>query len=249
MRILTKQNCLPITDPNYLYPDSPNPYFEKVKKYKNKIFVNNECEKNKGQWRSLFPSHSQHNNPQLHLEIGCNGGHVILEWAKKNPNNFYIGLDWKFKQIFRAQEKAIKHKINNIVFIRAHAERIQYMFNPGELDSINVFFPDPWEKKSQQKNRYLHKNWMNEIQPLLKPEGDFNLRTDHRGYFDFIEDNFNQHQNNLKTKWDVLELTKNLYENHPEPEKLEIPQVTLFEKLFIRDQIPINSLKLKKPKE
>jgi tRNA G46 methylase TrmB len=80
---------------------------------------------------------------------------------------------------------------------------------------------------------------------LLKADvpghGIFHLKTDHADYFDFILGNLDE----LKEVYEVLEMTRDLHAAHPAPHSLQIPDVTLFERLFIKDGLPIHSLKIK----
>ncbi|MBU6375276.1 MAG: methyltransferase domain-containing protein, partial [Bdellovibrionales bacterium] len=121
MPTVKNPTALPIQHPEYRYAPSRNPYAEKIKKGPGIVFSDNDTETRKGLWK---------NSPEekLHVEIGCNAGHVVVEWAARNPHDRYIGIDWKFKAIFRAFEKALKQKLSNIHFLRAHADRIAFMF-------------------------------------------------------------------------------------------------------------------------
>jgi tRNA (guanine-N7-)-methyltransferase len=231
---------LPIGHPEYQYPASRNPYWAKLLELKGSVFSDNETETHSGVWRSQFEDHSNSGDRKLHVEIGCNAGHVIVEWATAQPRDAYIGIDWKFKPIFRGVEKAQKRNLKNLVFFRAHAERLTYMFGPDEIDHLALFFPDPWPRKSQWKNRFITVERLKEISKIVKKTGVFHIKTDHRGYFDWMLEAVEQ----SKDSWNVLEMSMNLHQAHPAPQSLEIPEVTLFEKLFIRDGLPIHSLKL-----
>jgi tRNA (guanine-N7-)-methyltransferase len=238
---LNFENRLPIHHPEYKYPASKNPYWTKLNEFRDSVFSDNETEAHPSTWRSRFPGTINSSQQELHVEIGCNAGHVIVEWAKTNPQHAYIGLDWKFKSIFRGAEKGLKKNLKNLIFFRAYAERIPYMFGPGEVDRLYLFFPDPWAKKSQWKNRFVTAERLLQIAKIMKPEGIFHIKTDHPGYFDWILDAVSQ----VSENWEVIEMTRDLHQNHPDPETLQIPEVTLFEKLFIKDGIRIQSLKLK----
>lgn len=204
------------------------------------VYSDNETEKFRGQWRSCFKEVPNAASAKLHVEIGCNAGHVIVEWAKAHPEDLFIGIDWKFKPIFRGAEKAARRNLKNLIFLRAHAERLPYMFGPGEIDRLYLFFPDPWQKKAQLKNRFVTSERLHEIAKVIKPDGIFHIKTDHRGYFEWML----QAIEKASQSWKVLETSWNLHENHPAPETLTIPEVTLFERLFIKDQLPIHSVKL-----
>jgi tRNA (guanine-N7-)-methyltransferase len=232
---------LPIRHPDFKYPLSRNPYATKLLQLKPRSFVDNDTELNSSKWLSLF-SDSTSPKRELHVEIGCNGGHVILEWAAKNPANAYIGLDWKYKQIHRAAEKAAKRNVSNLILLRAHAERIRYVFGNGEIDALYLFFPDPWPRKSQWKNRYVTAENLRLLASLVKPGGTFHIKTDHDEYFDWMEKAVNE----CSEHWRVTEITRNLHHAHSNPVELQIPDVTLFEKVFIKDGIKIKSLKLRR---
>jgi tRNA (guanine-N7-)-methyltransferase len=239
-----------IRDAEYRYPPSKNPYAAKLETLGKRVYWDNETETFQGRWREQMLDHSslvaasaQDPLPRrkLQVEIGCNGGHVSLEWAAQNPHTAYIGIDWKFKQIFRGAEKSANRSINNLLFLRANAERIKYQFAPGEIDRLCLYFPDPWPKKGQQKNRFIQEFRLREVHPLLTPKtGRFHIKTDHAGYFEWMVQEIEKTQDLFK----VISLTRDLHASHPNAKSLQIPEVTLFEKLFIKDGLPIHSVEL-----
>lgn len=245
-------NARSILSPEFKYADSKNIYWEKLKNLPPEMqglaFTCHDTETHRGSWRRRFLATqnlpiAQADALPLHVEIGCNAGHVTLEWAKQNPNQLYIGVDYKFKMIHKFAEKAAKAKVKNLIAFRANADRLPYMFAPGEIDFLHMFFPDPWEKKAQRKNRTANTAWLKSIAPLLKRgtpgRGIFHLKTDHEDYFDFILNNLSE----LKDTYRILESTRDLHASHPDPKSLKIPEVTLFERLFIKDGLPIYSVK------
>jgi tRNA (guanine-N7-)-methyltransferase len=238
-----ERSKLPLSHPNYRYPPSKNPYAQKALALKEWISVENDTETHAGVWRNQFMLPS--GGAPLWVELGCNGGHVSLEWAAQNPETRIVGVDWKVKQIVFGAEKAQKRGLKNIRFFRANLERLPFMFGEGEIDRLHMFFPDPWPKKSMWKHRQLNKENLRKWAPLLKPAtGEFWIKTDHAGYFDWMLKALEAN----KDVWDVVELSRDLHAGNPHPELLEIPVVTLFEKLFIKDKLPIHSLKLRRKK-
>jgi tRNA (guanine-N7-)-methyltransferase len=240
---------LPIQHPDYRYPASRNPYFEKVKQHPGRIYSDNATEEHRGSWRAQFLDASDHTDArerparrELHVEIGCNGGHVILEWAARSRERAYMGLDWKFKQIFRGAEKAEKRGIRNLIFLRANSERLQYIFGPGEIDHLYLFFPDPWPRKSQWKNRFVSPERLRHAAEIVRPGGIFHIKTDHDGYFDWMLDAVKE----VGDVWRVVESTRDLHAGHPDPSALTMPEVTLFERIFIKQGIRIKQMKLER---
>jgi tRNA (guanine-N7-)-methyltransferase len=241
--VLENSSKLPVRHPDYTYPPSRNPYWKKLKDLENRVFSDNETEAHAGSWRKQFPSEAvkKSRSSLLHVELGTNAGHVLLEWAAENPRDAFVGIDWKYKAIFRGVEKAVKRKIDNAIFFRAYAERLPYMFGPGEIDRLYLYFPDPWPKKAAWKNRYINEEALRAIAPLMSDQGIFHIKTDHPGYFEWMVEAIEK----VRDTWSASELTRHLHADHPDPTSLQIPDVTLFEKLFIRDGIKINSVKLR----
>ncbi len=234
---------LPIQHPEYRYPASRNPYFQKLRELPGRVAISDQqTEAYPGEWRRQFGDAKPPEGRKLHVEIGCNGGHVTLEWAARDPESAYIGLDWKMKQIHRGAEKALQRKLGNLIFLRAHAERLPYIFGEGEIDALYLYFPDPWPKKSQRKNRFINPGNLDRLARIVRPGGTFHIKTDHPGYFEWMEASLKEAQ----PLWDVLERTADLHKDHPDPTRLTIPEVTLFERIFVRERLPIHSLKLQR---
>ncbi len=227
---------IPLQHPEYRYPPSRNPYSEKLKQAPGVVLSDNETEARRGNWKN------ERAESLLHVEIGCNAGHVVTEWAARDPKDLFIGIDWKFKAIYRAFEKALKKKLSNLHLLRAHADRLPFMFGKGEIDRLYLFFPDPWPKKSQLKNRYFTEAKLRMIAELMPVGGLFEIKTDHPGYFEWMK----EHAARTADLWEVLALTHDLHSGHPNPGQLTYPEVTCFEKLFIKDGIKIHRMVLKR---
>ena len=237
-----------VLSPEFRYAPSKNIYWEKLTNLPEDLrglaFTDHATEIQRGNWRNHFRATlGKPPAPEvpLHVEIGCNAGHVCLEWAKQNPHALYIGIDWKFKQIYRLAEKSKKFRVDNLLAFRANADRLPFMFGRGEIDFLHMFFPDPWPKKAQKKNRTADRDWLLSVAPLLSGKGHFHLKTDHAEYFEFILENLES----LKDTYEIIEMTRDLHAGNPDAKSLTIPAVTLFEKLFIKDGLPIHSVKVR----
>ncbi len=240
---------LPVDHPDFRYRPSRNPYAQKLKDLPLLAYTDHEGEPHRGNWRSRFSDvlHSENlrvvpqgSRRELHVEIGCNGGHVILEWARQNPQNAWIGIDWKFKQIHRGADKAHQRKIENLIFLRGSAERMHYWFSPGEIDHLYLFFPDPWEKNSQKKNRFFQVERLRRLAELVRVGGDFYIKTDHAGYFDWMKKCVRE----VGDLWEVSLQTEDLHQGREDRFRLKIPEVTIFEKVFIDRNQPIFAMRL-----
>ena len=233
---------LPLDHPDYRYTEAKNPYSAKLKEFPDLTYSDNETETHAGKWRSRFKDVKGADKKELHVEIGCNTGHVSRAWAEAHPNRLHIGIDWKFKIIYRGAEKAHEKGLKNILFHRANVERLKYMFGEEEIDALYLFFPDPWPKKAQWKNRYLKASTLRDAARVVKKGGLFFIKTDHDGYFEKMCEAFDE----CKDIWEIEKITKDLHQGNPDADKLQIPDVTLFERLFIKDGIPIKAAWLRR---
>jgi len=234
---------LPVSDLNYRFLSSPNPYAQKLQLFNSIVSVDHEGEHYKGLWRSKFLDPSL-NNPQtkLHVEIGCSTGHVMRARAAREPNVGHIGIEWKFKIVHQGAEKAIKHGLKNVHFLRTHAERLGYLFGQSEVDQFSVYFSDPWPKPSQHKNRILKSSFFLAAGHALKSGGIIDIRTDHKAYFiDTLEI-----LNEFRTTYETIDMTLDRHQGNKDAGALDIPEVTLFEKIFIKQGLPIFMITLRK---
>ena len=233
-------SSVPVWDEAFQYAESRNIYAKKLLELRGRIFSDHDTETHRGKWRETLPGPRRE---ELHLEIGCNAGHVTVEWAARDPQHAFIGLDWKFKPIFRGAEKGVKRGLDNLLFFRAHAERIRFMFGENELDRVSIFFPDPWPKKKHFKNRWITATRLRDIHHVLRAGGILHIKTDHPGYFEWIEEALRSPEN--EGLWETLSHTRDLHADNPHAGKLQTPEVTLFEKMYIRDGLPIHQVRLK----
>ena len=118
----------------------------------------------------------------LTLEIGSYHGESLIEMAANHPERLFIGIEWRFRECFKAVEKAQRRGLKNLVFLRANVARLPYMFTPGELDQIWILFPDPWPKFGHMKWRVLHADFFRTLGLLLDPGKNLIIKTDHSDY-------------------------------------------------------------------
>lgn len=227
-----------------LFPSSPqpkrNPYANRLLELDRFAYSETAAETLSGKWRE---THGYGPETRLIVEIGCNAGHVLRERAKQDLTTLFIGIDWKYKQIFRGAEKAKKADQKNAIHIRSHGNRLPQIFSAGEISELWYFFPDPWPKKGHWKHRLFTEEWLRSIHKTLQPHAKIIIRTDHAEYFQWM-------LRAVKTLepeglFHSCFLSWNTYQDHPDPKSLQIPEVTLFERLFIKDDLPIHSLTLK----
>ncbi len=128
----------------------------------------------RGKWNELY---FKNNNPIV-LELGCGKGEYSIGLARKNPNKNFIGIDIKGARFWRGAKTAIEENIQNVAFLRAQIELIEYCFAQGEISEIWITFPDPQIKYKRTKHRLTNADFLNRYKKILSNEGHIHLKTD-----------------------------------------------------------------------
>lgn len=152
-----------------------------------------EPQKHKGNWRKLFGN----DNP-IHIEIGCGKGNFVVGMAKMYPDINFIAIEKVEDVIVMAMEKTKDANLSNVLFMDMDAEKIEEVFENGEICRIYLNFSDPWKKKKQAKRRLTHKRFLDRYKSVLT-EGDYIwFKTDNRALFDFSLNSFAQENYKLE---------------------------------------------------
>ena len=174
---------------------------------------------------------------EICVELGCGSGEHLVEQARRNPNNFYIGFELRFKRVYRTAEKAEEKCLDNLVVVQGDAKLLTKIFDPSSLGAVFVNFPDPWAKRRWRKHRLLSDSFLSEIFSVLKPLGYLSYKSDHPEYF---TETLKMLQDMPQTAVEFV--TSDLYASVRSDGNIP----SEFEKLFRTQGLPIHSLIAKK---
>ena len=160
---------------------------------------------------------------KVHLEIGCGSGRYLIEWALKNPQDFFIGLELRYKRLVLAAKKMEEQNVPNILLLRERGEFLHEYLPNNSMDCMHINFPDPWSKKSRRKNRILSADFLTMVHPFFCSKGELLFKTDHLEYFETVTEILQQ----LKT-YKIVEHTANLHSSEFNENNI----LTEFEMLF-----------------
>lgn len=144
-----------------------------------------EPESLKGRWAERFG-----NDKPVHIEIGCGKGNFIVGMAKMYPDINFIAIEKVEDVIVMAMEKAKDAQLTNVLFTDMDAEKIEEIFERGEIRRIYLNFSDPWKKKKQAKRRLTHKRFLDRYKAVLLNGDYIYFKTDNKALFDFSLNSF-----------------------------------------------------------
>ena len=122
------------------------------------------------------------------LEIGFGMGDSLVTQAKLSPEKNFIGVEVHKPGVGRLLRQALDKELSNLrVYNEDSREVLRQAIPEGSLQTVQVFFPDPWPKKRHQKRRLLGLVFLDLIASKLKPGGLVHIATDWVPYADEVE--------------------------------------------------------------
>ena len=117
------------------------------------------------------------------LEIGFGMGQSLVEMAAAAPEKNFIGIEVHKPGVGRLLHSMADQDVSNIrVYCHDAVEVLRDCIADESLDTIQIFFPDPWHKKRHHKRRLIQPGFVEELVRKLKPGGLLHLATDWENY-------------------------------------------------------------------
>ena len=130
----------------------------------------------------------------LILEIGFGNGQNLVDLALAHPNQGYIGVDVYRPGVGQLMLALDRLQINNVrIFLNDAAEIFLHRFAECSLDSVLIYFPDPWPKKRHHKRRLLDSEFLDVLADSLKLGGLLHVATDWDDYANQILTGIDRH--------------------------------------------------------
>jgi tRNA (guanine-N7-)-methyltransferase len=117
------------------------------------------------------------------LEIGFGSGYSLLEIAKQNPQQNFIGIETHLPGVGNLLLGMEREKVSNIRIFYADAVQVfEKCILDESLSGIQIFFPDPWPKRKHHKRRLIQPDFVSMLTTKLKKNGILHLATDWEDY-------------------------------------------------------------------
>jgi len=117
------------------------------------------------------------------LEIGFGMGQSLVAMAAAAPATDFIGIEVHRPGVGKLLHSMEEKGVGNIrIYCHDAVEVLRDCIAPASLDTIQIFFPDPWHKKRHQKRRLIQPAFAEQLVAYLKPGGILHLATDWENY-------------------------------------------------------------------
>jgi len=125
----------------------------------------------------------------LTLEIGFGMGFSIVEMAENMPERDFVGIEIHTPGIAQLVYEAGSRQLDNIrVFDGDALLLLEHHVPDASIDTVQLFFPDPWQKTKHYKRRLVQTDNAELIRRKLKIGGVFHMATDWENYADWMRD-------------------------------------------------------------
>lgn len=205
-----------------------NEYIDLVWQDKNILDNPEKIYENKGKWRDYFQ-----NQNEIYLEIGTWLGHFFSIEASENLDKNFIGMEIKFKRLYKTAQKSRDNWVKNFVLLKDFGQNIDKIFQSWEVSRTYIFFPDPWDKKERQKkHKLLQAEFLENLFNITKSWGKVCFKTDHKWYFDEVLE--------IVREQKLFTIESISYDYERETDLFDKQKQTVFESMFRWQKLKIN---------
>ena len=127
-------------------------------------------------------------NKNVVLDIGFGNGEYTAAYANAFQEKHIIATEVYLSGIGSLIGLINKYKISNISIFDDDARLLMDQMPKEFLDSVNILFPDPWQKAKHHKRRLIGEDFLYQLHPLLKPNAKIFVRTDWEDYAEQISE-------------------------------------------------------------
>ena len=122
------------------------------------------------------------------LEIGFGMGDGLIKQAEQNPHVTFIGVEVYAAGVGACLRQAKLLDLNNIFIYHQDIYDVFNIIPSRVLNTVQVYFPDPWPKKRHHKRRLLNPSFLAALSPKLADGAVLRVATDDLDYAEVVND-------------------------------------------------------------
>jgi len=120
----------------------------------------------------------------VEVELGCGDASFLVEYARRNPEKNFIGVERLLGRITKLDKKGRRAGLTNLRGDRIESSYfLQWPSPPHSVFTLHIYFPVPWPKKKHRRHRLINEYFPALVRAALAPGGKIYLRTDDADYF------------------------------------------------------------------
>lgn len=125
----------------------------------------------------------------LEVDLGCGDGSFLLAMAEHHPERNFLGVERLLGRVRKVCRNAQRRELDNLRVLRLESRyTVEWLLPPGSVRRLHLLCPDPWPKARHHRRRLFQAAFLEAALQVLEPGGEFLFKTDHKGYFEWAED-------------------------------------------------------------
>lgn len=122
----------------------------------------------------------------LEVELGCGDGTFLVGMAAEHPERDYLGVERMLGRVSKTSRKINRAELTNAQVMRLESGyTVGWLLPETSVTRLHLLCPDPWPKKKHAARRLVNQDeFLTGLARVLKPEGEFLLKTDDRVYYE-----------------------------------------------------------------
>ena len=123
----------------------------------------------------------------LEVELGCGDASFLVEYARRNPQTNFIGVERLLGRLQKLDRKGRRLGLTNLRGVRIESSYfLQYLLPPHSAEALHVYFPDPWPKLRHHKRRIVAPGPVAALGRVLRDGAELRIATDDPDYKGWI---------------------------------------------------------------
>jgi tRNA (guanine-N7-)-methyltransferase len=133
-----------------------------------------------------FPALFGFKPSHISFEIGYGDGEHLVELAKKNPGEAFVGSEAYVSGNAAMLKSIIESGLGNIRIFPDDANLLFPHIGQGAFDRLFILYPDPWPKSRHEARRMVRPDTLPLFHSMLKGGGEMLVVSDHPVYAPWV---------------------------------------------------------------
>lgn len=143
----------------------------------------------------------------LEVDLGCGDGSFLLEMAREFPERDFLGVERLLGRVKKVCKKLTRRRLENMQVLRLDSRYVvEWLLPRASVTRLHLLCPDPWPKLRHHRRRLVRAEFIEAVQRVLVPGGEFLFMTDHEEYFQWVAEKVAAFG-----KFEVLEWTEDTF--------------------------------------
>jgi tRNA (guanine-N7-)-methyltransferase len=129
------------------------------------------------------------NDNPIEIEVGFGKGLFLLRAAQERPDVNFVGVEILRKYQLYTATRLVRRSLANVRLLCTDARvLLRDGLLPASLQTLHVYFPDPWWKTRHQKRRVFTPDFAAQAVRVLRPAGVLSFASDVEDYARMVLD-------------------------------------------------------------